>query len=238
MANNYIITLTTTGSISGSTAFVPKTLPDQPVLVHKTLGTKYFGDSLGNGGYTFSDLTEGLYDLYDKDGGSKITNWGGTNGKWIGTDAMTKYARVATANTFTATQTFSGSIIVSESAQLPANTTIGNVTSTEIGYLDGITSAIQTQLNNRLTLDGDNVLTGTLELTNSTTGSLVVSGGLTINGEFILSGQSSEVATIDSGHSTLNHIGSVDNSAYLAEPAFWLRVKINNQTYIIPCYSL
>ena len=41
--------------------------------------------------------------------------------------------------------TFTGSVI------LPTTTAIGSVTSDEIGYLDGVTSAIQTQINNRLT---------------------------------------------------------------------------------------
>jgi hypothetical protein len=36
------------------------------------------------------------------------------------------------------------------SASLPANTTIGNVSPTELGYLDGVTSALQTQLNSKL----------------------------------------------------------------------------------------
>lgn len=39
--------------------------------------------------------------------------------------------------------TFSGTVV------LPSTTSIGNVTSTEIGYLDNVTSAIQTQLNNK-----------------------------------------------------------------------------------------
>jgi hypothetical protein len=39
--------------------------------------------------------------------------------------------------------TFTGTVT------LPANTSIGNVTSTEIGYVDGVTSAIQTQLNTK-----------------------------------------------------------------------------------------
>ena len=40
--------------------------------------------------------------------------------------------------------TFTGSVV------LPETTAIGNVSSTEIGYLDGVTSAIQTQLNAKL----------------------------------------------------------------------------------------
>ena len=42
-----------------------------------------------------------------------------------------------------ANATFTGTIV------LPATTSIANVTSTEIGYLDGVTSAIQTQLDNK-----------------------------------------------------------------------------------------
>ena len=37
---------------------------------------------------------------------------------------------------------------------LPSNTTIGNVSATELSYLDGVTSPIQTQLNSKQTLNG------------------------------------------------------------------------------------
>lgn len=43
-----------------------------------------------------------------------------------------------------ANATFTGTIV------LPATTSIANVTSTEIGYLDGVTSAIQTQIDSKL----------------------------------------------------------------------------------------
>lgn len=39
--------------------------------------------------------------------------------------------------------TFSGNVV------LPTTTTLGNVSSTEIDYLDGITSSVQTQLNTK-----------------------------------------------------------------------------------------
>ena len=42
-----------------------------------------------------------------------------------------------------ASPTFTGTVV------LPSTTSIGNVTSTEIGYVDGVTSAIQTQLNTK-----------------------------------------------------------------------------------------
>jgi hypothetical protein len=44
-----------------------------------------------------------------------------------------------------ASPTFTGTVV------LPSDTSIGNVSSTEIGYVDGVTSAIQTQLDSKLT---------------------------------------------------------------------------------------
>lgn len=41
------------------------------------------------------------------------------------------------------------------SATLPANTSIGTITSTELGYVDGVTSAIQTQLNAKYQANSD-----------------------------------------------------------------------------------
>lgn len=43
-----------------------------------------------------------------------------------------------------ASPTFTGTVV------LPSSTSIGNVSSTEIGYLDGVTSAVQTQLNGKV----------------------------------------------------------------------------------------
>jgi hypothetical protein len=50
---------------------------------------------------------------------------------------------------------------------LPSSTSIGNVSATEIGYLDGVTSAIQTQLNAKADLSGP-TFTGTVVLPSST----------------------------------------------------------------------
>jgi hypothetical protein len=65
-----------------------------------------------------------------------------------------------------ASPTFTGSVV------LPSSTSIGNVSNTEISYLDGVTSSIQTQLNTKasstsspvITLNGD--LTGNVTLSN------------------------------------------------------------------------
>jgi hypothetical protein len=50
---------------------------------------------------------------------------------------------------------------ITTSATLPSNTSIGSVSSTEIGYLDGVTSGIQTQLNLKSPLDSP-TFTGTV----------------------------------------------------------------------------
>jgi hypothetical protein len=57
--------------------------------------------------------------------------------------------------------TFTGTVV------LPSTTSIGNVSATEIGYLDGVTSAIQTQLNAKADLSGP-TFTGTVVLPSST----------------------------------------------------------------------
>jgi hypothetical protein len=58
--------------------------------------------------------------------------------------------------------TFTGTVV------LPSTTSIGNVTAAEIGYVDGVTSAIQTQLNDKLALGGG-TLTGALTLSGAPT---------------------------------------------------------------------
>lgn len=50
---------------------------------------------------------------------------------------------------------------VTGTATLPSTTSIGSVSSTEIGYLDGVTSAIQTQLNAKLGTSNAAVSTAT-----------------------------------------------------------------------------
>lgn len=66
---------------------------------------------------------------------NRIYVWNGT--AWIsGTVDFSLYATLSSP-------TFTGTVI------LPSSTSIGNVSSTEIGYLDGVTSAIQTQIDGK-----------------------------------------------------------------------------------------
>jgi hypothetical protein len=64
--------------------------------------------------------------------------------------------------------TFTGTV------SLPSTTSIGNVSSTEIGYLDNVTSAIQTQLNAKANLSGAN-FTGNINIGSGANGTFVIS---------------------------------------------------------------
>jgi hypothetical protein len=66
--------------------------------------------------------------------------------------------------------TFTGTVA------LPSTTSIGDVSSTEIGYVNGVTSAIQTQMDAKAPL-ADPTFTGTVSAAN-----LTLSGDLTVNG--------------------------------------------------------
>jgi hypothetical protein len=67
--------------------------------------------------------------------------------------------------------TFTGTVV------LPSTTSIGDVSSTEIGYVNGVTSGIQGQIDGKASLSGA-VFTGSVEIDQN----LVVDGDLTING--------------------------------------------------------
>lgn len=68
---------------------------------------------------------------------------------------------------------------------MPAQTDIGNVSATEIGYLEGVTSALQTQLDAKAALSGA-VFTGEVEATD-----------LTVTGNLIVQGTTSTISTSD-----------------------------------------
>ena len=79
----------------------------------------------------------------------------------------------ATAVTLTGAQTLTNKSITSPTVTgtvaLPGTTSIGTVTSTEIGYIDGVTSSVQTQLDNKAPLASP-ALTGTPTAPTATAG--------------------------------------------------------------------
>jgi hypothetical protein len=100
-------------------------------------------------GLTYSDLKAGSIEVTSATIGNvdntEIQYLNGVTSGIQGQIDAKQDASAATA-TFAPKQdpTFTGTV------SLPATTSIGDVSGTEIGYLDGVTSAIQTQINNKL----------------------------------------------------------------------------------------
>lgn len=93
----------------------------------------------------------------------------------IQTQLDAKLASATAANTYAPID----SPTFTTSATLPAQTDIGNVTSTELSYVEGVTSSIQTQLNAKAPLAGA-TFTGSVEVPDITvTGNLYVQGSTT-----------------------------------------------------------
>jgi hypothetical protein len=138
----------------------------------------------------------------------------------IQTQLDAKLASSTAASTYAplAAPTFTGTVV------LPSTTSIGNVSATEIGYVDGVTSAIQTQLDAKLasstaastyaalsgsTFTGAVVVSDTTQSTTTTSGSVKTAGGLgvaknayiggnlVISGDFTVNGTTTTVSTTD-----------------------------------------
>ena len=80
------------------------------------------------------------------------------------------------------TQTLGGAKTFTGDVVLPTNTSIGTVTSTEIGYVDGVTSAIQTQLDAKAPLASP-TFTGTVTLPSGTVTSAMILDGTILVGD-------------------------------------------------------
>jgi hypothetical protein len=113
-----------------------------------------------------------------------VTPTAGDNSTAIATTAF-----VATSFATKDAPTFTGTVV------LPSTTSIGDVSATEVGYLNGVTSAIQTQLDSKPTLTGgeisDAVIPDTIarvsDISNSSTGYIPIN----------TKGQADGVATLD-----------------------------------------
>jgi hypothetical protein len=66
--------------------------------------------------------------------------------------------------------TFTGTVV------LPSTTSVGNVSAVELAYVDGVTSAIQTQINTKAPTAAP-TFTGVVNLTNTTAPSVNLAGG-------------------------------------------------------------
>lgn len=128
--------------------------------------------------------------------------------------------------------TFTGNVV------LPSTTSIGNISATELGYLDGVTSAIQTQIGNKAnsldpTFTGTatipTIISNTINATsatgntaslypNITTGTMAIGAGLT-TGTLNIATASAGAKTINIGTSTgtVNFNSSINTSG-IARP--------------------
>jgi len=90
---------------------------------------------------------------------------------------------------------------------------VSNVTDTEIGYLDGVTSAIQTQIDLKAPLASP-TFTGTVTLPSGTVTSAMIADGTVVNADI-----SSSAAIADSKLATISTASKVSNSATTATDA-------------------
>lgn len=98
-------------------------------------------------------------------------------------DELTAVASAVSSKADTNSPTFTGTVV------LPSGTSIGNVSSTELSYVDGVTSAIQTQINTLTTAKADKTTT------------ITASGGLTGGGD-LSANRTISIASTSMGYGT------------------------------------
>lgn len=162
VTNNGVTNLTGTAneiSVSASTGSVTLSLPSNVTIANNLTVT---GNLTVNGNTTTLNtetllIEDNIIVLNSGHTGSPSTNagiqvergtssdveirWNESLDRWEFTNDGTNYFEIS--NVSSTNTTFSGTIT------LPSTTSIGNVSNTEISYLDGVTSAIQTQINTK-----------------------------------------------------------------------------------------
>jgi hypothetical protein len=128
--------------------------------------------AIGDDSNYAATMTTALGTKQDKVTGVSDTEIGYLDGvtSSIQTQINSKLSSTTASSTYApkVSPTFSGTVV------LPSATSIGNVSATEIGYIDGVTSSIQTQLNSKLSSSFES---GTILINPFTTGGMTPSGG-------------------------------------------------------------
>ena len=115
--------------------------------------------------------------------------------------------------------TFTGTVV------LPSTTSIGNVSATELGYVDGVTSSIQTQIDSKAAKAGP-TFTGTLTAADVTvTGNLTVSGttttistaNLNVTDPMIYMGDNNSANLVDLGFVSAFNDGTYQHSGLVRD---------------------
>lgn len=111
----------------------------------------------------------------------------------------------------TSSPTFTGNVV------LPATTSVGDVSSTELGYLDGVTSAIQTQLNGKQAVvsgvDDTEIgyLNGVTSAIQTQLDAKIASSVVDAKGDLLVASADNTVAKLTVG--TNNHVLTADTNA-------------------------
>ena len=127
---------------------------------------------------------------------------------------ITASTLVATsASIGTLTVTGPSTLTVIGSSNLSSNTTIGTITPTELGYLDGVTSGIQAQINLKAP-SASPTFTGTVVLPDGTITSAMILDGTIVNTDI-----SASASIADTKLATIATAGKVSNSATTAASA-------------------
>jgi hypothetical protein len=118
-----------------------------PVATTMTVGTRYLIENNSTGTVTVNSSGGNLISTVLSGSSIKVTSIlasGTTAASWdaeyVGFDAVTGTG----ANVLAASPTLTGTVT------LPSTTSIGTVTNTELSYVDGVTSSIQTQIDTKL----------------------------------------------------------------------------------------
>lgn len=137
-----------------------------------------------------------------------------------------------------ASPTFTGTVV------LPSTTSIGSVSSTEIGYLDGVSSAVQTQLDGKLgtaaaastyaplvspTFTGTVTLPSTTSIGGVSATEIVYLDGVTSNVQTQLDNKAGLSSPAFTGTPTAPTAVSGTNNTQVATTAFVQQVALNNQ---------
>lgn len=137
-----------------------------------------------------------------------------------------------------ASPTFTGTVV------LPSTTSIGPVSSTELGYLDGVTSNLQTQLDAKLAITAaastyaplaSPTFTGTVTLPSTTSiggvsaSEIIYLDGVTSNVQTQLDGKAGLASPAFTGTPTAPTAATGTNTTQVATTAFVQQVALNNQ---------
>jgi hypothetical protein len=151
-------------------------------------------------------------------------NYGRVTAKESASVSFSGYATLASP-------TFNGNVA------LPANTSVGDVSSTEISYLDGVTSSVQTQLDTKApsanpTFTGNVALPGQTTIGNVSSTEISYLDGVTSNIQTQLDTKAPSANPTFTGTVTIPANANIVGYATLASPTFTGNVALPGQTTI------